>query len=83
MEVTQVMLNCQIISMHGVDIVVSYTSPLFEVENGEITKVYDEWSHLGVTEKHLNAALLKLGLGSIADMTRAEKEEYFKSKDLI
>lgn len=83
LQITNVASNAMILTMEGVDHIVSYESVIASVENGEIIAVGNAWDYSVTTAKHFNKCLRGLGLIELANMTKAQKEKYFKERGLI
>lgn len=83
LQITNVASNAMILTMEGVDHIVSYESVIASVKNGEIIAVGNDWDYSVTTAKHFNKCLRELGLVELASMTKAKKEAYFKERGLI
>lgn len=75
--------NVNIVRIKDVDYIFSYSSNIMQVKGREITAVGRDWDYSVTTSKHLNMCLRELGLGEIANMTKAQKEKYFMERGLI
>ena len=83
LQITKVASNAMILTMEGVDHIVSYESVTASVKNGEIIALGSAWDYSVTTAKHFNMCLRELGLVELASMPKAKKETYFKERGLI
>lgn len=53
--------NCVYITLEDRNILFSYESPILEIKNDRITKVYDNYNYSTTTSKHINQFIDQYG----------------------
>lgn len=62
-----------------------YKSRIADVVNGKLVAVYPDWDYSTSTSRHFNVFLNQFVVGgySIVQMTKKQKEKYFKENNLF
>lgn len=78
----QIKPNCVYITLEDRSILFSYESPILEIKNNHITKIYDDYNHSSTTSKHINQFIDQFGF-LVLDETNIYPLDNRKRKKLI
>ena len=57
----QIKANCVYVELADKSILFSYESPILEIKNDHITKIYDDYNYSTTTSKHINQFIDQYG----------------------
>lgn len=78
----QIKTNCVYVELEDKIILFSYESPILEIKNDHITKIYDDYNYSTTTSKHINQFIDQYGF-LVLDDTNIYPLDNRKRKKLL